>query len=548
MRRLLLVLALALVACGPDRVSAGDGGEEPFADGRTLVQIFEPERGPRIDMILVIDDSPSMRQFVERWALNLSAFADVIEAEGVTADVRVAVTTTSVPGPTCAGSRARGGEPMLDSCRAHLEDFVGADEHGELGGTIEDLAQICEDACSLDEIPRVPSPGHDEHDLDALAVRPWIEPPHNPFGGNLDGIEFAEALACAGLQGFNGCTYESPIEAAARMVEHMADPNHPMFEFRRPDSILHILMIGDEDDCSHPEASATIFDPAGQRIFWPDPQAAEPTSAVCINAGLECDEQGCTVTDHALDGSPTENPGDAVLTPTRRLEDALAAAGELDEPPWVPVISSIGGYTVDGWVFYSPPEPDLSEDQQLYLDGFGVLPGCIAPAPDPDLPVRAGPAGRIAEAVTFDARYSICDADWSPAVQAFASRTKDKLQPSCMKFECVANLEPGAPVLVPDCVLEEVDYAGVRTELPACLRDEAGWVIDGYDYVMPEDANSCWAWQTDVDGLTSDLADDMSDVCIDAELPGEIKISRRPGSSWLPYDSVWQLRCRPCGG
>lgn len=129
MRRIALAPALVLIACGPELTSGSEGGEDPLADGRTLTQAFEPyRRAPRIDMILVIDDSPSMRQFSELWALNLGAFADVIEAEDLVADIRVAITTTSVPRPTCAGARAPGGEPMIDSCRAHLEDFVGADE------------------------------------------------------------------------------------------------------------------------------------------------------------------------------------------------------------------------------------------------------------------------------------------------------------------------------------------------------------------------------------------------------------------------------------
>ncbi|HVI00147.1 MAG TPA: hypothetical protein VM869_15630 [Enhygromyxa sp.] len=535
MRRLAITPALMLVACGPDLVSGGEGSEDELADGRTLVQVIEPYgRARRIDLILVIDDSPSMRPFTERWAVNLAAFADVLEAQDVAADVRVAVTTTSVPGPTCAGARAHGGEPMLDSCRAHLEDFVGADEHGELGGSVEDLAAICEAHCSVDAIPIIPSPGRDDHDLDALAVRPWIEAPGNPFGGNLDGIELAEALTCAGLQGFAGCAFESPIEAAARMVEHMADPNHPMFEFRRPDAALSIVTIGDEDDCSHPASSATIFDPDGERIFWSDPQAAEPTSAVCINAGLECDGQSCALTDHALDGSPTDDPTQAVLTPTRRLEDALAAAGEFDKPPFVPVVSSIGGYTPNGEVFYSPPGPDLDDEEQLYLDGFGVLPGCQASAPDPTSSLRAGPGGRLAEIVTFDSLYSICDSDWSTALEVFFPSIPQPIKPNCIEFECVA-----------DCVLEEVDYADARTAVPSCMRDESGWLIEDYNFVVPDGADSCWVWQTDASGLTSDPADDMSDECVDAGRPGEIKIARRPGHP-LPYDSVYELRCRPC--
>jgi hypothetical protein len=528
MRPIVLSLAL-LVACGPDSVLVDDENAE-FADGRTLVQTFEPQhRAPRVDLILVIDDSPSMRSFTERWAENAAAFAFIAEIDEYPADLRIAITTTSVPGPTCAGPRARGGEPILDSCRAHLEDFVGPDE---LGGDVEDLAAICEQHCSLAEIPRVPSPGGDDHDHDTLALRPWIEAPQNPFGGNLDGVELAEALACASLQGFRGCSYESPIEAAARMVEHMRDPDHPMSEFRRPDARLGIVTVGDEDDCSHPEPSATIFDPAGDRTFWPDPLADAPTSAVCVRAGLECDEQGCELVDHELDGTPTDNPASAVLTPTSRLHDALAAAGELDDPMWLPHIASVGGYRTDGSVFYTPPGPDLSEDEQAYLDGFGVLPGCEGAEPD----LRAAPGGRLAAAGTPGAQYSICEADWFVALEAFALKIKDILKVWCVEFDCVD-----------DCVFEEVDYQAVRTPLPSCVRDEAGWTIDPQtqDFVLPADAEACWVMRTDANQLTSDIADDIPLECSNDGHPGEIVVRRRAGSL-LPYDSVYQLRCRPC--
>jgi hypothetical protein len=130
------------------------------------VQVFEPGfRGKRVDLIVVVDDSASMGAFAERWAIHLGAFADVIESDSVDADVRIAITTTSVPSPTCAGPRALGGEPIVTTCRAHLDDFVTADEHGEHGGAVTDRRAICGEACSLTEIPRVLSPGRDEHDL-----------------------------------------------------------------------------------------------------------------------------------------------------------------------------------------------------------------------------------------------------------------------------------------------------------------------------------------------------------------------------------------------
>lgn len=550
---LLGLFGLSTLACGPDEVSAGD---DESGDAYSLVQVIETSGNKRVDMILVVDDSPSMRGFAEPWAANVEALAEIIEAEDVEADVRIAVTTTSVPGPTCAGERAIGGEPTLQTCRAHLEDFVGADEHGEHGGGVEDLAASCEQLCSLDELPVRPSFGAAEHhEPDDLALRPWIEADNNPFGGNLDGVELREALACVAMPGFAGCRHESPLEAAARMVEHMNEPGHPMAEFRRPEAGLSIITFGDEDDCSHPASSATIFDPEGERIFWPDPNAAEAPSAVCSNAGLDCDDQGCTLTDHTIDGSPTQDPSAAVLTPTSRLRNALAAAGEYDDPDFEPVLANVGGYRDDGSVNYTPATPETIGDNQDFLDSFGVLPGCQSPQPAPALPLRAEPGGRraaaAAEVGSPGGDFSICNADWSPVLEHIAAQILDQIRPACIDFACVDDLEPSSALLAPDCVLEQVDWDETRTELPPCQRDDQGWVIDPEtnDYTPPAGEDRCWVWLTDAEGLTSDPYDDMSAECVDNETVGEIKIARRPGAnSYMPYDSHVELRCRPCGG
>ena len=541
----LVLSSLACLACAPDTTMSDSG----FADGRTLVQVFEPDhRAPRVDLILVVDDSASMGAFTPSWAENLAAFAAVIEAEDVHADVRIAITTTSVPGPTCAGPRAIGGEPSLSSCRSHLDDFVGADEHGELGGEVVDRRAVCEDACSLAEIPRTLSPGRDDLDLSSLALRPWIEPPHNPHGGNLDGVSLAEALTCVGLQGSAGCSFESPIEAAARMVEHLGDPTHPLAEFRRPDAALMILFVGDEDDCSHPDASASVFDPGGERLFWPDPAASEPTSGICIRAGARCDADGCALQDHALDGTPTADPGGAVLMPTDRLRAALVAAGEYDDPVWIPYVASIGGYTSQGDLYFAAAETEDAPEAQPWVEAFAIAPGCAAPQPFGAPTLRAGPGARLAAAASEGSLFSICEPDWSAAMAVFAERIKPGFSPWCIEFECVADLTPDDPTLEPDCVLEEIDYADERTPIPACERDADGWLSedDGYSYVYPAGAEACWVWRTDADQSTASLLDDVDSVCADEGRLGNVAVTRKPGAP-LPYASHYELRCRPCG-
>lgn len=558
MRHLLvLTLVPTLIACGPDLVASdgesgdsetGDsetGGEPQWEDGRTLVEVWQPESRPRVDMIIVVDDSPSMRAHMPTMAANAHAFGGVLAAEDLHADARIIVTTTSVPGPTCTGPRARGGESMLDSCLAHLEDFIGLDEHGELGATVEDLAMLCESQCMLPSIDRVPSRGFEREP--ELAVRPWIEAPFNSAGGNLaDDVPFEDALACALLQGFSGCRFESPIEAAARVLERVYDPSDELYGFRRDDAALVVTIISDEDDCSHADPNATIFDPAGERVFWPA-GASEPLSAICVNAGLACDENGCSLTDHDLSGAPTQDPTQAVLTGPARLLDVLTAAGEFDQDPWRPIVGVVGGFSSQGTVHYGQPEPGSPDED--YAAAFGIGPGCAA-----SNQVRATPGGRLAaltDQVTPGNNFSICDDNWTTVFEPFARHGGPQLQPRCYPDTCIADLEPDPDIFEPDCVLERVDtndaLEPVIVPISTCERDANGWVLDegSYNFTIPDGQSFCWAWLTDTNGTTANPYDDMSPECVESERPAEYKLAARPGSL-IPYDSYYQLRCRPC--
>jgi hypothetical protein len=252
--------------------------------------------------------------------------------------------------------------------------------------------------------------------------------------------------------------------------------------------------------------------------------------------------------DHALDGSATEDPSAAVLTPVARLEAALLAAGEYEVEPWDPYVASIGGYRSNGQVQYSSPTLGVEDDEQAYLDAFGVLPGCETPQPFGAPLLRAGPGGRLAAATSEGSTFSICDDDWTQALDPLASRMRDVLRPWCIEFECVADRSPDDPLLEPDCVFEEVDDAAQRWPVPTCERDADGWRIDPltHECVIPADADTCWVWRTDAEGLTETPTDDTYIACSDRGWLGNVQLARRPGGARLPYDSHYELRCRPC--
>jgi hypothetical protein len=66
------------------------------------------------------------------------------------------------------------------------------------------------------------------------------------------------SFGCIGVLGIDGCGFEQPLEAALKALTVHAAPGRPNAGFLRDDSVLMVLWLADEDDCSvlHPE----IFD------------------------------------------------------------------------------------------------------------------------------------------------------------------------------------------------------------------------------------------------------------------------------------------------
>ena len=62
--------------------------------------------------------------------------------------------------------------------------------------------------------------------------------------------EFVRDFGCIALLGADGCIFEQPLEAARRALYEKGEPGMENEGFLREDSILVILIISDEDDCS----------------------------------------------------------------------------------------------------------------------------------------------------------------------------------------------------------------------------------------------------------------------------------------------------------
>lgn len=483
------------------------GCADDVAPASSLVSSYQPfERRP-VDVLLVIDDSPSMHGHQATLAANLGAFAHVFAAEDLLLDVRVAVVTTSVAGPTCAGAFARGGELLTDACAMLPSSaFVGPGEHES---EILDSSDLRDATCSLASLERRISP-IDELETD-LALRPWFEAPTNSYGGNLaEGLTLPAALTNVGLRGFGGCEFESPLAAADLALARVRTAGDPAFGFLRTGAPLLIVFIGDEDDCSHPASSATVFDPMGERVFWSNPDADTPTSAVCHNASTACDEQSCEIVDRDLGGELTTDPLAAVLDPVAGFAaelDGLRAEREV-------AILVIGGVGANGQLAWPAGAPDDPEDLD-WRARFGWSPGCVGANG-----VSGQPPGRLhALASAQDAEplaASICANDWT-GVLVPVGTGPSIVQPWCAPPEVGPALE---------CELS------VRTPIETLPLPRCAW--DGESWVIPLGEDRC---------STEAIHDDLSIECVDRGSAVEWSVVVRHGALPLPRGSVYESWC-----
>jgi hypothetical protein len=526
--------AVVLAGCFPPDPRAEPDEIEHYIEGFEQLQYVRPHK---VDVLLVLDNSSSMVDQQARLADNLGAFIQVLEAEDVRADYRIAITTTDAGHPACPSSTPERGAFLLTPCTSRLDEFVADGE----GGPSDVRAVACTDICGLDAADLEILPTTTDEDS-TPRPRPWLE--RSNGSSNLhEGVDMADAMRCLAPQGVAGCDFETPLESMRQGLFRTKDPTDPAYGFLRKDAALMVAFITDEDDCSLAPGAEEIFSADGDKRFWSDPDAAAPTSAVCWNAGVTCtgDPSGydsCEATNKNLAGNEGVADADAVLQPINRyveLFDMLMVDKLALDPTQKPIIGILGG--VNAWGH--PELADIGDSDPEFQQTYGIGPGCTGYGPNIDPPIRATPPVRLNAALTALGSegniLSVCEHDWSPVLEGVASLWwwgHQGIYPACFTH-CVLDTDPATSSLEPDCIVEEhlpdLDHAA---HIPECARDESGYVIhaETHDYEMPsDDVHVCHAVLTDDTQSTPDVNDDMSPECKDLDFNLEYKIARRPG-------------------
>jgi hypothetical protein len=434
-----------------------------------------------IDLLFVIDNSGTMGEEQLNLAKNFPLLIEQLQSledghgNRVGADVNIMVTTTDFDNPQCHGPWTKPdyvpakGSPIFSPCVERLERFTG---YGDDPLVIDEAClEVCDPAA-----PAAPTDQFIHFDAD---------------GSNVLGGSPADALACVGPQGIDGCGFEAPLESMLQALNPSACWNDPAGcddpawafidePFLRPGAVLAIALITDEADCSVKDFS--IMDEPVFMELDPFNGTPQPSSAICWNAGVVCDGldpatgaySGCVSANKDAGGQVGVSDVDAVLHPLQRYKGLLGEfqaqgrevimLGVLGVPevtehastaPHQPTAGGLSALVYRDW-----RDPDVPAGGDLlpeeWNDGvravnkqfeFGIGPGCTGYDPDAGTytgqaipPVRIrdvceslngpdDPATPEDETRIRCCVESICDDDFSPAIRCLTGLIQQAVTP-----------------------------------------------------------------------------------------------------------------------
>ncbi len=464
-------------------------GELPPVDQR--LDVLQLDDGA-LDLLVVIDNSGSMGTEQVRVATAIAAFAEqVTAAPGV--DLRIGFTTTDNGNPWCQLTSPEAGNLELSACTSRITNFVfdGA-------ATIDSRQEACLDLCNIESIPLLPTTTHVD---EVAALRPWIE--FGPQGSNLGEVTLEQALLCAAPQGINGCGFEQPLESMRNAIERTNSPSDSSYGFLRPWARLAVVLVTDEVDCSIDPAWEEVFLPDGNRVFWGDPTEASPNSALCWNAGVECDSDGpdlgnCHPQNYDVDGNVTDPASAVMYSLTRYIEElqSVEASKQVYRAEGSVAVALIAGVP-EGYA-EGTAELDYSRgvsgDTQFTHD-YGVDPGCEGPAGQAVPPVRQRALAELFPVGDAAAVHSVCGDSYQPALatiqSALAARQVDQV--ACLPA-CLADVDAASEGLQAQCsvvMLRGTPTGREEVLVPACdgaMADEPCYLLR-----VAEDAPQCAA-------------------------------------------------------
>jgi hypothetical protein len=348
---IMAAVSIAL-GCGSTAKFTGDARTDTGVDtGPDTVDVTPDGPGIQraVDILVVVDNSMSMAEeqarLVENFPKLIEGLLDPATDDEPVTDLHLGVVSTDM---------GTGGY-TVDTCH----DPVDGDD-GILQNNPTSLITDCEAS-----YPEFLSYDSDTPDADLIS---WL----------------TLGFACIATLGIDGCGFEQQLEAARKaLIDHAEGPNSG---FLRPDSILAVLFLSDEDDCSVAAGQERIFDVTDSSLGGMNLRCHNHPEMLVPHTSYRTDF-----------GSLRANPVDLLL-------------GFIVGVPQDDVCEGSGnrlGECLD--------HPDMHERVDP-VSGNRLVPSCESSGAG----TQAYPARRFVEvAVDFGAQsyvQSICDTDFSPTV------------------------------------------------------------------------------------------------------------------------------------
>jgi hypothetical protein len=276
------------------------------------------------------------------------------------------------------------------------------------------------------------------------------------------GQTLAETFSCMAtvvdpdgtVGGHTGCGFESQLEAAYRALHDTIPDNSG---FLRPNAILAVVWVTDEDDCS--------ADP-GSDLFQTSTAKYGPLDSYrCAQNGIVCDgmllpSQPQASFGHCAPATPAQG---GKLTDLERYVHFFttdSTHGGIKADPSDVILAAIT----------APKDPvgTMLVTGGALCGGGGNCTNIAHSCTAADNPAFFGdPSQRLSYVVEKAAAHqltSICDTDYKSALEGIADKILNRLKPACL---VAPILDPAHP----DCTVEDIDLvdgAERRTSLPFC--------------------------------------------------------------------------------
>jgi len=243
-----------------------------------------------VDVLFVVDDSPSMTTKQRLLMGGFDKFIRPLEKAGLS--YHLAVITTDV------GSQVGPGQPWggsIGSCDTYEGDdgtMQNIPCTGRSDGTSE-ARGACATYCPDDRF--VPTDGKRYITNSGGVTNVPKDMIPDPMGGGMIDNGPLRAFQCMGLVGDGGCGIESPLEAARRALDGHNTNNSG---FLRTDSLLAVVFLSDEDDCSVQLTRRNENNPATMDCSTPDANASYECFNIdyrCFARSVSCDQPMNTV-------------------------------------------------------------------------------------------------------------------------------------------------------------------------------------------------------------------------------------------------------------